>query len=49
MEVHRYLYDEPGSGILISLDFLFEKNEKNDRVIELIEQDLLSHLRVRGS
>ena len=46
--VHRYMYDEPRSGILISFDFLVKVGEMQDLTMDMIEQDLLNQLRIRG-
>lgn len=48
LEVHRFIYDEPRSGILISLDYLMDGDDDNSRTISVIEQELLTLLRVRG-
>lgn len=48
LEVHRFIYDEPRSGILISLDYLMEVDHDSSQSLSVIEEELLTLLRVRG-
>lgn len=46
--IHRFMYDEPRSGLLISFDFLLDDRVNREEALEAIEADLNQLLRVKG-